>query len=238
VTTGLIIMKEINFLPEWYRNGRRRQVSYRTQYAALGGIFLVVVMWNFVAVHSLSKARAEVARMTPKQAEAENVSREYNGVKNQAAQLEKKAGVLLKIDSRIDVASVLAEISFLIDKKIVLSKVEFKAEKFGDKQKAKTSGYSSSAVRAAGNNFAGMKALPLGSVRFKMVISGIASDASDVAKLICKLEDSSYFCQVYPLFSRDKKLKMGTNSQREGLQVTEFEIGCYLANYNETSTDG
>jgi hypothetical protein len=35
-------MKEIDFLPEWYKNGRRRRMRYRTQYAVLGCIFVVM----------------------------------------------------------------------------------------------------------------------------------------------------------------------------------------------------
>ena len=231
-------MKEIDFLPEWYKSGRRRQISYRTQYVALAGIFIVMVVWNFITVHSLSKARAGLTQMAPKRAQAQRVSREFDKIKNQVTQLQKKAKILEEIDSKIDVASVLAEMSFLIDDKIVLSKVDFKAEKFEDKRGGKASGYSGSAVRVAAGSFAGKKALPLGDVRFKVVINGVASDASDVAKLICKLEDSPYFCLVYPSFSRNRKIKVGKGRGGQDLDVTEFEIGCYLANYNELTING
>jgi hypothetical protein len=231
-------MREIDFLPEWYKSGRRRQNSYRTQYVALAGIFVVMVVWNFITVHSLSKARAGLTQMASKQVQAQGVSQEFARIRNQVAQLQKKANVLEEINSKIDVASVLAEMSFLIDERIMLSKVEFKAEKFEDKQGGKTSRYSGSAVRVAGGNFAGRKTAPLGDVRFKVVINGVASDASDVAGLICKLEESSYFCLVYPSFSRNKKIKVGKDRRGEDFDVTEFEIGCYLANYNELTVGG
>jgi len=51
--------------------------------------------------------------------------------------------------------------------------------------------------------------------------------------LICKLDDSPYFCQVVPSFSRNKKMKVGTGLAGENFQVSEFEISCYLANYRE-----
>jgi hypothetical protein len=232
------MMKEIDFLPEWYKSGKRRQVGYRTQYVALAGIFVVMVVWNFITVHSLSKAKAGLNQVTQKQTQAQRTSREFATIKNQVAQLQKKADVLDEINSKIDVASVLAEMSFLIDERIVLSKVEFKAERFEDKQGGKTSGYSASAVRVAGGNFAGKKTVPLGDVRFKVVINGVASDASDVAGLICKLEESPYFCFVYPSFSRNRKIKVGKGLRGENFDVTEFEIGCYLANYNELTING
>ena len=129
----------------------------------------------------------------------------------------------------------LTEISFLVDKKIVLSKVEFKAEKFADRQGRKST--SGSSVRAGGGNFAGKEALGLGDVRFKVVISGVAADASDIAELICRFEDSPYFRLVYPSFSRNRKINPATNFTGENYQVSEFEISCYLANYNELMID-
>jgi len=230
-------MKEIDFLPEWYKSGRRRQISYRTQYVALAGIFIVAVVWNSITVYSISKAKAGLTQMAPKQAQAQRVTREFAKIKNEMAQLQKKANILGEIDSRINIASVLAEMSFLIDERIVLSKVEFKAEKFEGKQGGRTSGYSGSAVRVAGN-FAGRKTVPLGDVRFKVVINGVASDASDVAGLICKLEESPYFCLVYPSFSRNGKIKVRKGPGGQDLDVTEFEIGCYLANYSELTVSG
>ena len=89
-------------------------------------------------------------------------------------------------------------------------------------------------------------ALPVGNVRFKVVINGVATDASDVAALVCKLEESLYFCDVTPLYSRNKQLQRKVNSasrpqtmerstlqSRDSLRVSEFEISCYLKNYRE-----
>jgi len=61
-------MKEIDFLPTWYRSSRRRQISYRTQYAGLVGIFVVMMVWNFIATHLLSKATAKLAQAELKSA--------------------------------------------------------------------------------------------------------------------------------------------------------------------------
>jgi len=230
IPTVTVIMKEIDFLPEWYKSGRRRQISYRTQYIALCCIFAVMIAWNFVTVRSVSKAAAELTQEAAKQGGAENVSREFAKIRTEVTRLQKKSETIEKIDSKIDVASVLAEMSFLIDEKIMLSKVEFIAEKFAEEQKTKPNG--SSAVRVAGGNFARREAPPLGDVRFKVVISGVASDASYVADLVCKLEDSPYFCQVIPSFSRNREIKVETGVAEENLRISEFEIRCYLANYS------
>jgi len=237
-------MKEIDFLPEWYKDGRRREFSYRTQYIVLAGVFVVMVVWNFTAAYSISKAKAELVQMSASKAEAESTSAKLDRIKSEVARLQKKAESVEKIESRIDFASVLAEMSFLIDERVVLSKVQFFAEKFADEQQFKPNIVS--AVRVAGIKIGDKGALPFGDVRFKVVISGVAADASDVATLVCKLEDSPYFYNVIPLFSRNKLIRRETNpavrpqisekgvsEPQENFRVSEFEISCYLANYHE-----
>jgi len=223
-------MKEIDLLPNWYKSDRRRRISYRAQYIAVGGVFLLMVAWNFITGYSISRATAEVSRDASKVVIAEMATKESIRIKNETAKLQQKAKTLKEIDSRIDVASVLGEISFLIEKNVVLNKVEFKATRFAESGDRSDS---ESAVRAAGSSFGGKESAPLGEVRFKVVISGVASDTSDVAELICKLEDSQYFCQVIPSFSRTRKMKREHSGEGEEFQVSEFEISCELANYQQ-----
>ncbi len=223
-------MKEIDFLPEWYKSGRQRQIGYRAQVLGMGGVLLIMIVWNFIATHSISKAGAEVQQRKAIQAEAEAVSREFAGIKSEVAGLKKKVRFMKGMDSKFDVASVLAEMSYLIDDNIVLGKVEFDAEKFVDAQRPNASGRTNTAARAAGRNVAGKGELSLGDVRFKVVISGVATNAGDTAGLIRILEESPYFCQANLSFSRNRKMKVGTG---KNFQVSEFEISCYLANYRE-----
>jgi Tfp pilus assembly protein PilN len=245
-------MREIDFLPEWYKSGRRREVSYRTQYIALSGVFLVMMVWSLTTTRSISKARAESAQMAARQSQAETVSSESAELESELRGLQKRAESIEEIDSKIDVASVLAEMSFLIEEDVVLNKVEFIAEKF--EGKAKRPQRTGAVVRAVRAKTGGKRDMPLGNVRFKVVIAGVAADASDVAALICKLEDSPYFCQVVPSFSRNAEMEikiaaslrtdtdivtrtLHTKDSVRGaggrIQVSEFEINCYLANYRE-----
>ncbi len=222
-------MKEIDFLPEWYKSGRQRQVNYRAQVIGLSGVLVIMIVWSLIATHSISKAKAEVERRKAVQVEAENVSRELSMIKSEVTGLQKKVKSMEEMSSKIDVASVLAEMSYLIDDNIVLSKVEFDAERFVDGQQGKASRHTN-VVRVAGGSFVGKGGLPLGDVRFKVVISGVATDAGYTATLIRKLEESPYFCRVLPSFSRNREMKVGTG---KNFQVSKFEISCYLANYRE-----
>jgi Tfp pilus assembly protein PilN len=234
-------MNEIDFLPEWYRTGRRRQFSYSTQYIALGCMFAVMMVWNFASLRSVSNATAKLAQMATEQSKAQNTSKEFTKIMSELVELQKKAGIVGEIDSKIDVAGVLAEMSFLIDGKIVLSKVELIGEKFLDKQQPKVS--NASVVRVVGTEPDKRHVMPLGDMRFKVQISGVAADASDVAALVRKLEDSPYFCQVYLSISRNRAERMSKSPAANGdmqtrsksaagnFQVSEFELSCYLANY-------
>jgi hypothetical protein len=242
-------MKEIDFLPEWYKTGRRRQINYRAQCYVLGGIFVVMIVWNFVASYSMAKANAQVLEMTTKQRQAEKVSAKLIDLKNELNLYHKREGLVEKIDSKINAANVLAEISYLVDERIVLSKIELVSEKIANDE---PSPQANAVVRAVQSNFNTNKEAPVGDVRFKVLLAGVAVDAGDVAGLICKLENSPYFCQVILSFSRNTDLKSeGANSSYEQttptsnggqagnsesvgkIQVSKFQISCYMANYQE-----
>ncbi|TKJ35209.1 MAG: hypothetical protein CEE38_15380 [Planctomycetes bacterium B3_Pla] len=245
-------MKEIDFLPEWYKSGIRREVSYRTQHLALAGMYAMMIVWSFAATYSVSRAKAESVIMAKRQAEAESVSARVTELESELRVLQKKGESIKEIDSRIDVANVLGEMSFLIGERIVLSKVEFLAEKFADEPEAKSAASTGAVVRAVRRTKSlKRRDLPLGDVRFKVVIAGVAADAGDVAALICKLEDSPYFCQVIPSFSRSATVESNratpapafrvvtgaaerTPETGKGtVRVSEFEMNCYLANYRK-----
>ena len=243
-------MKEIDFLPEWYKSGQRRQVSYRTQYIALGGVLVVMVVWNFIATHSISKVRAQFAQMATRQTQAEGLSIKLAELKSELRGLQEKTESIEEIDSKIDIADVLAEMSFLIDERIVLNKIVFDAEKIEDKRRAKPSPRAGTVVRAVRTKLNKKRNLPLGDVRFRVVINGVAANAGEVAALICRLEDSPYFCQVVPSFSRTAVINAAGNplfrsrtkslntkgsvqETRGNIRVSEFEISSYLANYRE-----
>ena len=89
----------------------------------------------------------------------------------------------------------------------------------------------------------------LGDIRFRIVINGVAANGSDVAALLCKLEDSSYFRHVNLLYVKESEVKPARNTKRNiqqdtideladnqdigTIKVSEFKINCYLSNYIE-----
>ena len=97
-------MKEIDLLPEWYKSSRRRQIGYWAQYTVLGVVFAVIVMWSLVGFISISKTEKEIASLESVVLESRRISEEFRGIESEIERLEKKANVIAKVDSRIDVA--------------------------------------------------------------------------------------------------------------------------------------
>jgi hypothetical protein len=245
-------MKEIDFLPEWYKTGRQRRVNYRMQCIVLGGVFLVMAVWSLATSRSISSVEAGLAQVTTQRDRAEKASLELSGIKAELSALQEKIQSIEKIDSKIDVASVLAEVSSLVDEMVVLSKIEFIAEKPERARENEAPGRPSAVVRLAQGQL-GKKNEPLGDVRFKILIAGVAADASYVAALVSRLEESPYFRQVVLSFTRNGQVgnenttflrdvdvlrPTGDTEGRSGtagvkLQVSEFQINCYLGNYRE-----
>jgi hypothetical protein len=237
-------VKELDFLPEWYKDGQRRRVHVRRQYAALVGVFLVMMLFNAVSLHRAGKAAAEGARLENQRVGAEAVVHEFDTLTRQLNELKSRAGLVEQMDSQVDVAAVLAELSHVISGSLVVRKLEIQAERFGrPEDKGQTKG---SAVRLADGAGNAEKDAPLGRVKFRIVLTGVAAHPADVADLVCRLDASAYFQRVHPIFYGAAKAPTGTKSApttpEEGTAVkpqsawgvTEFEIACYLANYKET----
>jgi len=53
-------MKEIDFIPEWYKADRRRRQRYIQQRTLLGIIFAVMVVWSFVMGQHVKRVQAEM----------------------------------------------------------------------------------------------------------------------------------------------------------------------------------
>lgn len=227
-------MKEIDFLPTWYKQRQSQQISYRTKYVILGGIFFVIMTLNLSSSFTLFRAKSLIAKTQPQVLAAEKISHEYSKIKAEIDQIKGKEELLTKLDSKINVPNLLAEISYLVDEKMAIDRLELTSEKFDNKPVIKKN-KPATAVRTAviPNSDETEELYP--DVRFKILISGVAAGGSDVARLVCKLEDSKYFRNVVLVGSKPKNIKIAGTA--ENCQVNEFQINCYLANYEDNEKD-
>lgn len=221
-------MKEINFLPQWYKQNKINKLKYRMEFIALSAMFLFMLLWIAVAGYRVLSQKNKLSALLEKSIIAEQASGEYAVLKRQLHQLQKNQKIIESIDSRMDITHVLAELSYLIDSKTVVTKLEFDAESLSKENAEEQKDFSRLRVAEAESYEDSFDVT--GNIRFKIMIKGIAFAQGDVAEFVCKLEDSPYFCKVIPSYTRNVKAKTGTLFCAEGYQISEFELSCYLAN--------
>jgi hypothetical protein len=207
-------MKEIDFLPQWYQDGRRRESSVKRQYVALAAMFLIMVTWNAFAVRSISLANAELNRAEPQAREAAQVCYQFDRMVHQVAGCQRELRRMQALEGRLNVAGVLAELSTLIDGPLALESLEVTAERASEPSGADANGLVDAAAR------------------FPIVMKGVAQDAPAVAAVLRRIEGSPYFRQVNLAISRNPGPVDRTAP--EGLPRAErpavtFEIRCLLA---------
>ena len=219
-------MKEIDLLPQWYKSNRKQRSAICAQYAALGLVLFVMTLWTLFTSGSVKKAQAELISLEAKRVSTEQTVREFTELSSMVEQLKQNKVLVDKADSHIDVSSTLAELSFLLDGSVLISRLSFAAERFSkitNKAQIRDTAQFSQAGRETMS----------GPVRFAVRMTGVAVDSGKVADLICRLEDSPYFCQVVPLYSENKQPKGKNIFTGDQTQITEFEIGCLIANYED-----
>ncbi|MBN1788323.1 MAG: PilN domain-containing protein [Sedimentisphaerales bacterium] len=207
-------MKEIDFLPEWYKQGRIARVKHREFYITMSLVIFFMGIWSVYANGRVAIVKARNEALQKARIEKVLSEAEYDSAERKYQQLEIEQKMLDSVKSRITVSNVIAELTHLLDSGVVMKKLSIKAEEFSAPN-------NESEVEAV--SFADQAEESNKSIRFKITINGLASDASEVAKMVNKLEQSDYFFQVVPGYSR--------NTTTGQYHASEFEIMCYLSNY-------
>jgi hypothetical protein len=230
-------VKDIDFLPEWYKEGYRRRVHMRRQYAVLVGIVCAMISYNLIATHRIDAIAGTIDSLDNQRHVAEQIIHEYDTLNRQLSVRQAKVDLIGQVDSKFNLGAVLAELSHIISGRVALSRIEFTSEAVSGAIKEQSP--VGSAVRPAGGVSGSGKSVLLGDVCLRIVLAGVAANPADVGTLACRLEESPYFTQVHPSLSRSSKIEVPTSSPtptgqaKEAFQVSEFEITCYLANYED-----
>jgi len=206
-------MREVDFLPQWYQEGRRRESSVKRQYVALAILFLLMVIWNAFAMRSVSLAQADLRRDEPQAREAERVCYQFDHLIREVK--DRRAGLrqMRTLEGQLDLGALLAELSTLIDGPLVLESLEVTAER---------------ACEPGGMDASTRAGEP---VRFPVVMKGLAQDAPAVAEVLRRIEASPCFRQVNLVISRNPGPVDGARAVDRpvgGRPTVVFEIRCFL----------
>ena len=210
-------MKEIDFLPEWYKSGKRRRVSYRRQYLVIGGLFVTLLTWSFAASYSIRMVEGQVGIMQNSLDSHESIAAKYAQYNKVMALLEERSKRLDDLDPDVRIPAVMGELSYIASDNIMMTQIDLLSEtgKKGD------DGFNAAAIKISAVKGDRNAAMPGPNVRYKLTIAGVAADAASVTDLITELEQSSYFCLVVP----------GLLEHMKDATATRFQISCYIANY-------
>ena len=143
-------MKEIDFLPKWYKTGKRRRVNYRRPYIIIAGVFITLIAWSFSASLSISIVEAQVEMMHDSLKNNQEIARGYTDLQGTLKKFQKKKALLEKLDTGVKISSTLAEISYLVGENITLTKLSYKTEIVKPQKGA--SGSSGKLSRSTGKN--------------------------------------------------------------------------------------
>ena len=212
-------MKEIDFLPQWYKSSKRRRVNYHRQYIVIGGLFLGMLAWNFSAGYSVSLLHAQVEVISNSISSNDKIAERYQVFQDNLTGLQQKGQLLGRLDTGVKMSWVMGELSFLVKDKVILTKLDIK----GEVLKTEVSEGAVSGVSFSSGQVKADQAMPGGDIQFKVIICGRASNAAEVTSFISRLEKSVYFNQIVPGFMKNIK----------DSSETDFEISCNVANYVE-----
>ena len=220
-------MKDIDFLPHSYKRSRSIKSRYKMQYIFLVMVIGSMIMWSFHKGVIVSNASAELELIQENVIEQNVKMQDVFGSESEHAYIKDCADLLDKINDNVTISYVMAELSCLLSEDTVLER--FLIESTPIKFQQNSSG--GNTIRSASSSKKNVKSsLPNEPTKFLIIIKGYARDASDVAELLKRLEESEYFIKVVPGYARNKDVK--------GISVTEFEVNMVLANFKEKKANG
>jgi len=225
-------MRDVDFLPEWYKDSTRRKSSVQRQYLALGIVFLIMIFSNSIATRKISSANADLARIDRERGQAERFMVEFGRLNSHVAEMRAVMASAKSLKLELDVANFLAELSAVVSGEIVLQSVGLLNSDPSGKGAADEAAPVTVDDRAGGQP-------PVG--RFFVRLVGFAHHAGQVAALIDELDKSSLFNEVNLVYSKASVLTFpGTpawESDEAGQKLLEFEIACALVTEYGTATD-
>lgn len=215
-------MKDIDFIPEWYKANQNRKKRYHRQYALLISLLAVMMAWSFVIGQYVEQVRSEVEGIGSVFEKGQEKINQGMLLESDIALLQHQAGILDAVTPRTKVSAIIAELSWQVRDTIVLSKLSLTKEPVQlDQEKSSPS----TGVVQIGSSSRGKtpNAELMAPTRTRIVLTGYATQGADAAILISRLEESAYFDHVSPIYTKAVKVK--------DCDVTEFEICCYVADY-------
>ncbi len=215
-------MKELDFIPDWYRADRQRKRRRHRHCVPFGLVAALMAAWSFIVGQSVSGLSAETQAIEITLEKGRQAVQDALAMEQEIAALDRLARILEALTPRTTLSAILGELSQCVEEQIVFSQVALTQEPISD-DTGKMASSPGGLVRLGATKPAEASSLPDAPQRTRVTLIGIAAGGAEVAQLINRLETSHYFDRVSPVYSRAKKVG--------AKEVTEFEITCTIADY-------
>lgn len=214
-------MKEIDFIPEWYKADQVRKRRYVRQYTIIAIIFAVMIVWSFIVGRHVNRVSGEVEGVKTAFEKCRDKVHQAQVIQNEIAEMKQKVDMLDAITSRTNTTAILGELAYLVGENIILNRLSLTNEPVEELETEPP--VSAAVVQVRGPKERQDVLAQQKPLRVKVILSGIAARPADAAALIAALEQADYFQQVVLIYSRPQEFMDN--------DVTEFEISCYVADY-------
>ena len=181
-------MKELDFLPDWYRADRQRKQRRHRHYVLFGLVVALLAGWSFIVGQSVRGLQADTQNVEATLEQGLQTIQTALELELEIERVSRQTDILAALTPRTPVSAMLGELSACVSDQIILGRVSLVLEPVEDNgtktPQAATGVIRLGAARADARSFA-----PDRLQRTRVILTGIAAGGADVARLIDRLED-------------------------------------------------
>jgi hypothetical protein len=125
-------MKELDFLPNWYRDDRQRILRRHRHYVLFGLVVVLLAGWSIIVGRAVSNLKAQTQQIQTALEKGQQTLLSTLEKELQIDTLGRQAVILETLTPRTAISAVLGELAFCVNKQIIYSKVSLVLEPIED----------------------------------------------------------------------------------------------------------
>jgi hypothetical protein len=201
-------MRELEFLPGWYPQLRRRRSLVKIQGWVLVAMIVGLSLWAILVGRAVRKDEAKLVQLDAALSESRAELEQLDELLALEKQLGKQEQIMAKVGSHVEAARLLATLDEVMPPEMALVDLSFDTE---DRVVQPATPTGSRFTRAAAN-----AAPPVIDRRLKVRLVAVAPTDVDLANFLARLTGKPFFEAVAMTYARDRS--------EQGHLMREFEV--------------
>jgi len=206
-------VRELEFLPEWYPQTRRRRAMVMAQGWMLVALVVGLGLWTILSSRSVRKDQAQLAHLSGELSRSREELAQLDELLALEKQLAKQEQILAKVGSHVEAARLLATLDEVMPPEMALVSLSFETE---DRVIPVAPATGWRIGRAAAATPSQPPADPVYDRRLKARLVGVAPSDVDLANFLAELQRKRFFESVAMTWSKDRS--------DQGHLMREFEV--------------